>query len=78
MIPTTTFSPGTITIPAGTVVTWKNSDVIQHSSTSLTGVWNSGNLNPGQTYSRTFSTPGTFNYQCQIHGAIMSGTVIVQ
>jgi plastocyanin len=33
---------------------------------------------PGQTFSRTFSTPGTFTYQCSIHGAAMSGTVIVQ
>jgi plastocyanin len=77
MIPGSVFSPATITIPAGRTVTWRNDDAITHTTTSTTP-WNSGNMLPGQTFSRTFSTPGTFTYQCSIHGAAMSGTVIVQ
>jgi plastocyanin len=75
-----TFSPATITIPAGRVVTWRNDDTINHTTTetSATPLWNSGTRTPGQTFQRTFSTPGTFSYQCSIHGAAMSGTVIVQ
>ena len=29
-------------------------------------------------YARTFNNAGTFNYQCALHGASMSGSVIVQ
>jgi len=73
------FSSATITIPAGTPVTWKNFGQVSHTTTSNTGVWDSGPLTPGSTYSYSFSTPGTFPYYCTIHGAaVMSGTVIVQ
>jgi plastocyanin len=72
------FTPGTVTIQAGQTVLWRNGGSVQHTTSSTTAVWNSGPLNAGQTYIRTFSTPGTFPYQCNIHGAAMSGTVIVQ
>src|SRR5512136_104525 len=38
------FSPATITVSAGTTVTWKNNDGIAHTSTSDSGVWNTGNV----------------------------------
>jgi len=38
---------------------------------------NSGNIANGGTYSHTFANAGTYNYFCTIHGAGMSGTVIV-
>jgi plastocyanin len=80
MVAPTTFSPVTVTIPAGQYVTWKNADTVSHTATenSPTPVWDSGVLSPGQTYSAYFGTAGTYLYHCVIHGVIMSGTVIVQ
>ena len=71
------FGPQNITINAGQTVTWRNDDAIAHTTTSDTGLWNSGNLATGNTYQRTFSTAGTFTYRCTIH-TFMTGTVTVQ
>jgi plastocyanin len=73
------FSPATITVPAGTTVTWKNNDAYAHTSTSDTGVWDTGNVAAGASTTTTFSTAGTFPYHCTYHAAMgMKGTVIVQ
>jgi len=71
------FSPATITITKGTSLTWKNSDGTMHTSTSDTGVWNSGDIPAGQSKQTTFGTAGTFPFHCAYHG-MMTGTVIVQ
>lgn len=70
------FNPATITISAGTTVTWTNKDAVNHTATSLTSLFNSGSLATGATYSFTFMTPGTYSYKCSIHPS-MSGTVVV-
>jgi plastocyanin len=68
-----------LVISMGTTVTWTNTDAIAHTSTSDTGVWDSGILAPGQSFSFTFASTGTFPYHCAIHGAAsMSGTIVVQ
>jgi LPXTG-motif cell wall-anchored protein len=70
------FVPSTITISAGETVTWTNNGQSPHTVTG--GSFDSGNLNPGQTYSHTFSSAGTFPYHCQYHQSQgMVGTVIV-
>lgn len=71
------FSPASITVKAGTKVTWTNKDSTTHTVTSDSGVFNSGNLPPNSSFSFTFSTPGTFSYHCSIH-TYMTGTVMVQ
>jgi plastocyanin len=71
------FSPATITVTVGTTVTWTNNDGATHTVTSDTGVFDSGNMANGKTYSRTFSQAGTFTYHCTIHPN-MKATVIVQ
>lgn len=78
MIPGNQFAPATVTVPAGRVVTWRNDDVVTHTTTedSASPLWNASRA-PGQTYARTFSTVGTFTYHCSIHPG-MTGTVIVQ
>jgi plastocyanin len=69
---------GAVTIKAGQTVLWKNTGTVPHTSTSDTGVWNSGNLAAATgTYIRTFSAAGTFPYHCTIHGVAMAGTVVV-
>ena len=69
------YSPGTVTITAGTTVTWTWGGAANHSVT-ITGVPSSGIKSSG-TFAHTFSTPGTFTYDCDVHGASMSGTVQV-
>ncbi len=78
------FSPNAITVRVGTTVTWTNNETgpIPHTVTSgspgaPSGVFDSGTLNPGQSFHFTFNTPGTFPYFCRIHGAAMMGVVTV-
>jgi len=71
------FSPNSLTVPAGTTVTWTNKDGITHTSTSDQAVWDSGGISPGQSFSVPFNTPGTFTYHCNIHPG-MTATIIVQ
>ena len=73
------FNPVTITVTAGTTVTWKNNDGYTHTSTSSTGAWDTGNIAAGATGSHTFTAAGTYPYACKYHGPMgMTGTVIVQ
>jgi len=72
------FSPANITVKKGATVTWTNKDSTAHTVTetdSQTGP-NSGDVNPGSSYSFTFSTPGTYHYHCSVHPE-MVGTVTV-
>jgi len=71
------FVPSTVTISAGQYVTWRNADAVPHTTTSDTGVWDSGQIQPGQSYGPLyFSTQGTYTYHCSIHLG-MTGTVVV-
>jgi len=71
------FSPDTVTTAIGTTVTWTNKDSVNHTVTSQTGVFDSGTLSNGGSFSFTFTQAGTFEYHCSIHTS-MHGTVIVQ
>ena len=73
----TAFSPGTRTVAVNTTVTWTNKDNFDHNVVSDSGLFNSGIIAAGATYSRTFTTAGTFPYKCTLH-ANMNGTIIVQ
>jgi plastocyanin len=64
----------TTTITAGTTVRWNWVGGF-HSTTGP--FWDSGQHSPPHTFIRQFNTAGTFNYECSVHGAMMSGTVIV-
>ena len=71
------FSPATLTITAGDTVTWTNEDQIEHTATSTTGAFDSGLLGQGESYSFTFTTPGTYDYLCTPHPS-MTGQIVVQ
>jgi plastocyanin len=73
----TAFNPGTLTVSAGTTVTWQNNDGTTHTSTSDNGVWDTGNIPGGTSKTLTFSNAGTFKYHCSLHAG-MSGTIVVQ
>src|SRR5574341_1112351 len=75
------FTPGNLTIAVGTSVTWTNNGSTTHTVTSGTpgspsGLFDSGNRNPGQTFTRTFTQPGIFPYFCRIHTS-MTATITV-
>jgi amicyanin len=70
------FSPATLTITAGDTVTWTNADEVVHTATSTTGAFDSGDLAQGQSYSLTFTEPGTYDYLCTPHPS-MTGQIIV-
>jgi len=70
-----TFSPSVMTLTAGKPVAWINDDNVAHTVTSDDGSFDSGDLQPGATFTRTFSIPGTFPYHCKYHKG-MTGTVI--
>jgi plastocyanin len=77
------FTPAYIQVVLGTMVTWTNEDNVPHNVTlspvviSSSDNWESGLLYPGQPFSYTFTSRGTFQYHCQEHPFEMIGTVIV-
>lgn len=71
------FSPQILTIKAGTKVTWVNEDDIPHTVASTTQGLRSKALDTGDTYSFTFTTPGTYKYFCGLHPH-MTGSIVVE
>jgi plastocyanin len=78
-----TRNPAQDTVSVGQMVTWTwtNTGSTLHSvrsegspSFASSGV-ESGN---GTTYTVTFTTPGTYHYDCAVHGSAMTGTIVVQ
>lgn len=70
------FKRQTVEIPQGTKVTWTNRSDQAHTSSSRKGLWDSGQLAPGASFTRKFRKTGVFRYQCNIHPE-MRGKVIV-
>lgn len=71
------FGPADITISVGETVRWTNDeDSIGHTTTSDDGIWNSGMLNPGDTFEQTFTEPGTFTYFCSIHPSMTASITV--
>ena len=70
------FDPDQITVAPGTTVTWVNDGEEPHTSTADDGMWDSGTLQPGESYSFTFDEPGSYSYFCEIHPD-MTGTINV-
>ena len=71
-----TYTPSSTNINQGDSVIW-TWDGFNHSTTSNTGLWDSGVFNSPHLYTNTFNSAGTFAYHCSFHGLAMSGTVIV-
>jgi len=77
--PSLTFGPSSLTVNAGTVVTFAFGSVAHNvffdAQTSAPA--DIDGLNANVSVQRTFTTPGTYNYTCHIHPS-MHGTVVVQ
>jgi plastocyanin len=73
-----TFGPQTLTVKAGTTITWTNKDDIPHGIASANNAFaKSRALDTDDSYSFTFTTPGTYQYFCYIHPH-MVGTIVVE
>ncbi|SAL68180.1 blue (type1) copper domain-containing protein [Caballeronia arvi] len=71
------FNQATITVPAGTKVTWVNHDDMLHTVADEGKSFKSDPLDSGESYSHVFDKPGTYKYFCSLHPH-MTGTVVVQ
>lgn len=71
------FSPAKSAAALGGLVTWTNRDMVAHTSTSDQGFWGSPSIAPGASWSRRFTSAGTFAYHCAIHPD-MHGSVSVR
>jgi len=59
-------------------VIWVNNDAVPHTATGEnTEILQSGTIEPGDDFTQTFDTPGTYAYYCEFHPD-MTGTVIVE
>ena len=74
------FFPNALTVTAGTTVKWTNSavDKIDHAVFSPDGLFNSATLKPGDTFTFTFTKPGTYQYICSFHPDQMRARVEVK
>ncbi|HEX9776295.1 MAG TPA: cupredoxin domain-containing protein [Actinomycetota bacterium] len=75
------FEPESITVRAGEPIVWTMDGDNPHTVTADDGSFDSGTLDPGDTFDTTFADPGTYDYYCAFHGAAggigMSGTITV-
>ena len=79
-IPSISFDPEELTVPAGTTVTWTNSDDLPHTVTKDGGPgadFDSGDIEPGGEFEQTFDEPGTVDYICTIHPG-QAGSITVE
>ena len=71
------FSPQRLAASAGATIEWTNRDQVAHTITADDGSWDSGPIEPGATWRRTFDTPGTFAFHCTPH-PYMTGAVVIR
>ena len=71
------YSPSSVTVAPGSSVCWTNDDPYEHTVTSVSPGFDSGQLVPGQTFRHMFSGTGTFGYYCAVPSHNMAGTVVV-
>jgi plastocyanin len=72
------FTPATLTLKAGTTVTWTNKDDIPHGIGATNNAFpKSRALDTDDSYSFTFTAPGTYQYFCYLHPH-MVGSIVVE
>jgi plastocyanin len=74
-----TYVPQNLTVVVGinSTVEWVNNDGAPHTVTATNGGFDSGNMDPGQSWAFTFTAPGVYRYHCSYH-PWMFGTVTVK
>jgi plastocyanin len=77
MIQGMAFVPAQIEVPAGTIVSFANADIVLHTATSRDGSWSSGQIATGGSWERRFIEPGIYSYYCSNH-LLMMGALVVR
>ena len=70
------FTPMSVAVPAGGSVTWKNLDGEPHTVTSVDGLFRSGALDQGDSFTFRFSKPGVYRYLCSIHPKMTASVTV--
>jgi plastocyanin len=70
------FSPATVTVRAGTRITFTNHDATAHTATADHGAFGTGTIAPGHSRTIEIRRPGRYPYHCLFH-AFMTGTITV-
>jgi plastocyanin len=70
------FSPNVLTINLGDSVKWLNKADITHSITQDSNLW-THDANPGSSFTRQFTTEGSYSYHCRFHPS-MTGKIVVR
>jgi len=74
------FDPKDATAKKGVTVKWTNTGKLPHTVTKEDGPgadFDSGTLQPGDTFEETFTSPGKIAYHCTIHSG-QNGSITVQ
>jgi plastocyanin len=71
------FAPRETHVRVGQLVEWVNMDPVAHTVTADDGSWDSGRMEEGAVFTRTFAEPGRYSYFCQPHAG-MVGVVVVE
>jgi len=69
------YQSATMTVHVGDVVTWTNRDQASHDVAG--GAFRSPMLAQGQSWSFTFTQPGTFDYICSVHPDMRARIVVL-
>jgi plastocyanin len=70
------YQPTQLTVGLGQTVVWQDESFGQHTVTSVDGLFNSGVMSSGSSFTTTFAKAGTFDYVCTIHPT-MKGSIVV-
>jgi plastocyanin len=72
-----TFAPPALTVAVGTTVKWVNRDDIPHTVVSEDkSTFKSKAMDTDDSFSYTFTKPGTYNYFCSIHPKMVAKVVV--
>jgi len=76
----TGYEPDNITVVIGVnnTVIWTNNDNEPHTVTASDGSFDSGNMNPGATFTYTFTKPGSYTYICTYHTWMRGYVTVLQ
>ena len=72
------FTPQTLTIPAGATVKWTNKDDVPHTVVETNQKFKSKALDTDETFSFTFTDPGTYEYFCSVHPKMVAKVIVEQ
>lgn len=73
------FVPARIEIAPGDSVTWVNRDILMHAakSTDPKNAWQSTDLQPQQSWTRSFASGDSYPYMCPYHPT-MTGEIVIK